>query len=67
MNRYVSKTNSILNLNKTNIIGEDVLSAADYRLEDYNSALIKEVIIDKLESIIFVASSLPPKPTSNIA
>ena len=48
MNRYVSKTNSILNLNKTNIISEDVLSAADYRLEDYNSALIKEVIIDKL-------------------
>ena len=42
MNRYVSKTNSILNLNKTNIISEDVLSAADYRLEDYNSALIKE-------------------------
>ena len=48
MNRYVSKTNSILNLNKINIISEDVLSAADYRLEDYNSALIKEVIIDKL-------------------
>ena len=48
MKRYVSKSNLISGLSRVNIINEDILNAAEYRLMDYNSSLIKESLIDKL-------------------
>lgn len=48
MKIYVSKSNLISRLNRVNIINEDILNAAEYRLMDYNSSLIKESLIDKL-------------------
>ena len=48
MKRYASNTNLSALIPKKNIIKEDILDASDYRLMDYNTSLLEEVLLDKL-------------------